>query len=161
LVCVIKNKIKIKQAPVSVTRFSTKPSFVFILYFFFNAEFISVWCVKQLELSLESGKLNEKRASEARRSIRVLRNPETPLIKLRQLMRTTFGDYRAKMAAEEKSAKLDESKVKMVTDGAPSGGSKFTFIKKAASKTGTGAGTATAESTEKSDFKFSFNIPGE
>ena len=114
--------------------------------------------MKQLELSLESGKLNERRTADVRRSIKSLRNPETPLIKLRQVMRTSFGDYRAKMAAEEKSAKLDESKVKIVEGGPPSapGGSKVSFIKKAASKT-----AATDVGSEKSAFKFSFNIPGE
>ena len=116
--------------------------------------------MKQLELSLESGKLNERRTAEVRRSIKSLRNPETPLIKLRQVMRTSFGDYRAKMAAEEKSAKLDESKVKIVEGGPPStlpGGSKVSFIKMAASKTA----ATDVGSEKKSAFKFSFNIPGE
>lgn len=32
----------------------------------------------------------------------VLKNNNQPMIRKRQLMRTHFGDYRAKMAAEEK-----------------------------------------------------------
>ena len=53
-----------------------------------------LWCVEQLELSLQSGKLNEKRAAEIRKSIKTLKNPQAPLIKVRQLMRSHFGDYR-------------------------------------------------------------------
>ena len=39
---------------------------------------------------------------EYQKALAVLKNPKTSLIKRRQLMRTTFGDYRTKMANEEK-----------------------------------------------------------
>jgi hypothetical protein len=124
--------------------------------------------VKQLEQSLESGKLNERRTSEVRRSLKVLRSPDTPLIKLRQIMHSSFGDYRAKMAAEEKStaARLDESRVK-IGPGAPPQGSagapstRMTFIKKAASKTADTDKSGGESDAAKSEFKFAFSIPGE
>ena len=128
-----------------------------------------MWCVKQLELSLESGKLNERRTAEVKRSLRILRNPDTPLIKLRQVMRTSFGDYRTKMAAEEKSAKLDDSRAKImpgvVSTSNSSGSSvKVNFIKKAAAKTTTtnaaAAGGCEVAGTG-TPFTFSFTIPGE
>ena len=122
-----------------------------------------VWCVKQFEQSLASGKLSEKKAAEAMKSIKILKNPQSKLIKIRQVMRTNFGDYRAKMAAEEKSGKLDHGKVKEVkpppaataTAGsseskAPS--DKVTFIKKSAFKAGT------KDLPQKTEFKFAFNL---
>ena len=121
-----------------------------------------VWCVKQFEQSLASGKLSEKKAAEAMKSIKILKNPQSKLIKIRQVMRTNFGDYRAKMAAEEKAGKLDHGKVKEVkpppavaTAGsseskAPS--DKVTFIKKSASKAGT------KDQPQKTEFKFAFNL---
>lgn len=39
---------------------------------------------------------------EAWKVLTVLKNNNQPMIRKRQLMRTHFGDYRAKMAAEEK-----------------------------------------------------------
>lgn len=47
-------------------------------------------------------------AREAVKVLRVLRNPKTLLVKKRQVMRTTFGDYRKKIQVEEK--KLAASK---------------------------------------------------
>ena len=37
---------------------------------------------------------------EAAKLLKILRNPKAPLPRKRQVMRTTFGDYRQKMAAE-------------------------------------------------------------
>jgi hypothetical protein len=130
--------------------------------------FVLVWCVKQLEQSLESGKLNERRTAEVKRSLKTLRNPDSPLIKLRQVMRTSFGDYRVKMAAEEKSAKLDAGRVKIVSvtagdsgkkESAGQGCNKVTFIKKAASKVAAPS-DSNSDSAATSGFKFSFKIPG-
>lgn len=50
---------------------------------------------------------------EAWKVLTVLKNNNQPVIRKRQLMRTHFGDYRAKMAAEEK--KLVKSKIKLVS----------------------------------------------
>ena len=43
---------------------------------------------------------------EYHKTIAALRNPKTSFIKKRQLMRTTLGDYRTKMANEEKKLKF-------------------------------------------------------
>ena len=43
-------------------------------------------------------------ADEAVRVLKILRNPKTAFVKKRQVMRTTFGDYRTKMKKEEKQA---------------------------------------------------------
>ena len=86
-------------------------------------------------------------------------------------MRTSFGDYRAKMAAEEKSAKLDAGRVKIVSvaasdcgikESAGSGSNKVTFIKKAASKVAapSDSNSESAATATSSGFKFSFKIPG-
>ncbi len=84
-------------------------------------------------------------------------------------MRTSFGDYRAKMAAEEKSAKLDAGRVKIVSVSGDSGikengssSNKVTFIKKAASKVAapSDSNSDSAATATSSGFKFSFKIPG-
>ena len=43
---------------------------------------------------------------EYHKTIAALKNPKTQLIKKRQLMRTTLGDYRKKMANEDKAIKF-------------------------------------------------------
>ncbi|NXG80693.1 CH033 protein, partial [Baryphthengus martii] len=71
------------------------------------------WCVKQLELGLETQKATPKQAEEALRAIKTLRSDKAPLVKKRQLMRTMFGDYRKKMEEEWcKELKLMEAAVK-------------------------------------------------
>ena len=71
-------------------------------------------------------------------------------------MRTNFGDYRAKMAAEEKSAKLDLSKVKLTAAPAlPKASDKVTFIKKSAAVSGAKDGSTTSAG---GGFKFDFQI---
>lgn len=60
------------------------------------------WCIQQLERTLAEKKGNEKQLQEAWKVLTVLKNNNQPMIRKRQLMRTHFGDYRAKMAAEEK-----------------------------------------------------------
>lgn len=71
------------------------------------------WCIQQLERSLNEKKGSEKQLQEAWKVLTVLKNNNQPVIRKRQLMRTHFGDYRAKMAAEEK--KLAKSKLKTVS----------------------------------------------
>jgi len=114
----------------------------------FQAEIM--WCVEQFELSLQSGKLSEKKAAEIKQYIKKLKNPLTPLVKIRQIMRTNYGDYRAKMAVDEKSSKLDLSKVKITEGNTKS--EKPSFIKKSAAISGS------KEERAKTEFKFSFNI---
>ena len=41
-------------------------------------------------------------AEEAMKILKILQNPKAPMVKKRQAMRNTFGDYRKKMAEEER-----------------------------------------------------------
>lgn len=61
------------------------------------------WCVQQLEITMQTGKLNQKQMLDAEKNLKVLKSPTQMVIKKRQLMRTLFGDYRTKMAEEEKT----------------------------------------------------------
>jgi len=47
-------------------------------------------------------------AKDSYKTIMALQNPKTSFIKKRQLMRATFGDYRSKMAKEEKDIKFSK-----------------------------------------------------
>lgn len=60
------------------------------------------WCIQQFQISIDSGKLNPKQIQDTEKNIKKLKG-SAPLIQKRQLMRTNFGDYRTKMAAEEKT----------------------------------------------------------
>jgi hypothetical protein len=120
------------------------------------------WCINKLEQSLESGKLNPKQGKfeinlwenilsninlyfiveDTRKSIKILKSPNQPIIKKRQLMRNTFGDYRKKKN-EEKLKELDTSKFKIKTTN-PS--KQSYFVKKTAIVNG------------EKNFKFNFDI---
>jgi len=107
-----------------------------------------LWCVQHIEMILTQGKLGEKKAKEARISRKLLKNPDTPLVKLRQAMRSSCGDYRAKMKAEERETKLENEKIKAGQVKAK----KHTFIKKSVVK------ASGSEQSEKVEFKFNFNV---
>merc|ERR1712098_835717 len=96
---------------------------------------------------LAQGKLGEKKAKEARISRKLLKNPDTHLVKLRQAMRNSCGDYREKMKAEERDTKLETENIRvgLVKD------SDINFIKKSAV-------AKQKEPREKVEFKFNFNI---
>lgn len=76
------------------------------------------------------------------KALNTLMSKTAPLIKKRQIMRLSFGDYRNKMAKEEK--KIQSFSVKFTQ---PKPSEKSTFIRKAL-RTG-------------SDFKFNFSNPSE
>ncbi|XP_048000068.1 UPF0488 protein CG14286 [Leguminivora glycinivorella] len=102
------------------------------------------WCIQQLEKTLAENKGNEKQLTEAWKVVNVLKNNSQPIIRKRQLMRTHFGDYRAKMAAEEKKLAKMTSKIKISdTPTQP----KATFLRKSAFLT-----------TGDSSFRFNFNL---
>merc|ERR1711915_228894 len=87
------------------------------------------WCIQQIDKSLATGKLSQKREKEAIKCKKVLENPQSSLIKLRQAMRAQCGDYRTKMREdEERSRALDHSKVKIAS--VPTVGTGNRFIKK-------------------------------
>ena len=117
-----------------------------------NAEVL--WCLQHLETLIGSGKLSEKKSKEARTCYKLIKNPETPLPKLRQAMRTSCGDYKAKMKAEEeKEVKLDNKKILL----APVAKSQSNFIKKSnATLRKTEEGSSRGGGGEQ--FKFNFTI---
>ena len=105
-----------------------------------------LWCVQHIEMILNQGKLGEKKTKEARISRKLLKNPDTPLVKKRQAMRNSCGDYRAKMRAEERETKLENERIKVGKVKVK----KHTFIKKSVVKA--------SDQSEKAEFKFNFNV---
>ncbi|KYN31048.1 hypothetical protein ALC56_14860 [Trachymyrmex septentrionalis] len=83
-----------------------------------------------MEASLAGGKLQEKQVQELSKHIHLLKSNTAPLVKKRQVMRNTLGDYREKMAEDERKFSKTVSVVKF-TDSA-SLEKKSIFIKKAA-----------------------------
>ncbi|OWR50590.1 UPF0488 protein CG14286 [Danaus plexippus] len=105
------------------------------------------WCIQQLERTLAEKKGNEKQLQEAWKVLTVLKNNNQPIVRKRQLMRTHFGDYRAKMAAEEKKLAKMASKIKISESPAQP---KAKFLRKSAFL-----------ATGNSSFKFNFNVTQE
>lgn len=87
------------------------------------------WCIQQLETSLGSGKLQEKQAQDLSKHIRSLKSNTASLIKKRQIMRSTLGDYKDKMAEDERKLSKSVSNVKFTNLAAIN--KKSVFIKKA------------------------------
>ncbi len=106
-----------------------------------------LWCLQHIEGLLDKGKLSEKKMKEARSCYKLLKNSKTPLPKLRQAMRNSCGDYKAKMLAEEKEVKLVGDKISSCD------ASQSNFIKKSASKD-----DKDSSKNDKVEFKFNFNI---
>ncbi|KAL3276181.1 hypothetical protein HHI36_020899 [Cryptolaemus montrouzieri] len=100
------------------------------------------WCIQQIQSSLKSEKLNNKQADEHRKSLNTLMNNSTSIVKKRQVMRLLFGDYRAKMAEEEKKLSKAHGKV-TIKPVEPN--KKSVFVKKALPSNLT-------------DFKFNFDV---
>ncbi|KAJ8708004.1 hypothetical protein PYW08_010370 [Mythimna loreyi] len=105
------------------------------------------WCIQQLERCLSEKKGTEKQLQEAWKVLTVLKNNNQPTIRKRQLMRTHFGDYRAKMAAEEKQLAKMASKIK-ISDVPEK--PKATFLRKSAFLT-----------TGDESFRFNFSLTPE
>lgn len=90
------------------------------------------WCIQQLEASLATGKLQEKQAQELGKQIHSLKSNTASLIKKRQIMRKTLGDYREKMVEDEQKFNKTASAVKFTNS--TSANKKSIFIKKAAGR---------------------------
>ncbi|KAK7093543.1 UPF0488 protein CG14286-like [Littorina saxatilis] len=60
------------------------------------------WCLARLEEKLAAMDPYTRPAQEAAKVHRILKSSKAPVIKKRQAMRNMFGDYRAKMKANEK-----------------------------------------------------------
>ncbi|KYQ49081.1 hypothetical protein ALC60_11867, partial [Trachymyrmex zeteki] len=87
------------------------------------------WCIQQMEASLAGGKLQEKQVQELSKQLHSLKSNTAPLVKKRQIMRNTLGDYREKMAEDERKFSKTVSTVKFT--GSTSLEKKSIFIKKA------------------------------
>lgn len=89
------------------------------------------WCVQQLQTALDSGKLTEKQKFDTNKTLNVLKSNTAPLIKKRQYMRTTFGDYRKKMADDNKKHGKNVNQVKFTRTTSSNLIKKSIFLKKA------------------------------
>ncbi|XP_029051812.1 UPF0488 protein CG14286 [Osmia bicornis bicornis] len=87
------------------------------------------WCIQQLEMCLATGKLAEKQALDLNKNISILKSNNAPLIKKRQIMRNTLGNYREKMALDEQKLGKTTSSIKFLP--APMQNKKCIFLKKA------------------------------
>jgi len=72
------------------------------------------WCVMQLIMGLKHNKPNSKQVKESNRVLKILTSNKTPLVKKRQVMRLTFGDYRAKIQKEDE--RFDKETMKLMQD---------------------------------------------
>ncbi|XP_046562975.1 UPF0488 protein CG14286-like [Haliotis rubra] len=69
------------------------------------------WCKEQLFLKLHHVKLDSKQGFDLARAMKILDSDKAPMIKKRQAMRTTLGDYRQKMKDDEKKQAAAAKKV--------------------------------------------------
>ncbi|KAI5638282.1 hypothetical protein NE865_09097 [Phthorimaea operculella] len=117
------------------------------------------WCIQQLERALTSKKGTDKKkvaevlkfialttckVQDTWKTLQVLKNNNQPIVRKRQLMRTYFGDYRAKMLAEEKKLVKMASKMKISEKPVKP---KATFLRKSVFQT-----------TGDSSFRFNFDV---
>ncbi|XP_017112064.1 UPF0488 protein CG14286 [Drosophila elegans] len=105
------------------------------------------WCVEQLQNALDSGKLSQKAAEDTAKNLKILKSPKAPLIRKRQVMKLSMGDYRSKMQQEEQKMALAAKQIKFTpTDETTK---KSSFVKKSALL------------TSGKDFRFDFSLPAE
>uniref|UniRef100_A0A240PKM7 Uncharacterized protein n=1 Tax=Anopheles atroparvus TaxID=41427 RepID=A0A240PKM7_ANOAO len=105
------------------------------------------WCIEQLEksLSLQHVRENKKKMEETTKLILNLKSANQPIIRKRQIMRSTFGDYRSKMAAEEQSLAVNPDSVRFQDKQKKV---KYHFVKKSSILNGS------------KDFRFNFPVAG-
>ncbi|XP_050491801.1 UPF0488 protein CG14286 [Bombus huntii] len=89
------------------------------------------WCIQQLEMCLGTGKLPERQAHDLNKNINILKSNTASLIRKRQIMRNTLGNYREKMALDEQKFGKTASSIKFMPP--PSENRKYVFVRKAAS----------------------------
>ncbi|CAN7985598.1 unnamed protein product, partial [Ixodes hexagonus] len=112
------------------------------------------WCVEQLNITLSETDPNKKKYSEHQRALQTLQNPKAPMVKKRQVMSTTLGNYRDKMKQQESKFIAEcTRKTKLQTTGSPM--PKSVFLKKTVSKDGK------EETSSPSQFQFGFVIDEE
>lgn len=117
------------------------------------------WCIEKLEGML-SKNISDKEKKQCQRSLKILSNPETPLISKRQVMRQQFGDYKKVIAKDKNSGLKYDIKFKKTETSL-----KSTFIRKHQVHDGTkGSNEVSLECEKKisgiplSDNSFRFNF---
>ncbi|XP_050097777.1 UPF0488 protein CG14286 [Anopheles aquasalis] len=100
------------------------------------------WCIQQLESQLPNLQGNSKKWTDTNKMINTLKSSSQPIIRKRQIMRTTFGDYRSKMATEQQTMAVVEDNVRFEERKEKV---KYHFVKKSAVLSG--------------DKNFRFNFP--
>lgn len=88
-----------------------------------------LWCIQQLQSLLVDGTMTDKQVYIASKNLNTLKSDSASFIKKRQIMRNTFGDYRAKMAEDEIKFKKRNSSVKFIPSVVPT--KKYLYLKKA------------------------------
>lgn len=86
------------------------------------------WCIQQLELGIQSGKLKDKQLKDTIKNLNSLKSNSVALVQKRQIMRSTFGDYRSKMIEEEK--KLGKSVTQVKFSSVKAEKNKSVFLRK-------------------------------
>ncbi|XP_011502215.1 PREDICTED: UPF0488 protein CG14286, partial [Ceratosolen solmsi marchali] len=89
------------------------------------------WCIQQLQTGLTDMKLQDRQIYNLTKSLNVLKSNNASLIKKRQVMRNTFGDYRSNMEKDEKKYGKTSSVVKFITCDTKQLGKKSSFLRKA------------------------------
>jgi len=69
------------------------------------------WCVEQLRMGIYCLKPTTKQAKESERVLKILTSTKAPLVKKRQVMHQTFGDYRKKILAEDTKWEKDTAQL--------------------------------------------------
>ncbi|XP_060552561.1 UPF0488 protein CG14286-like isoform X2 [Ruditapes philippinarum] len=92
-----------------------------------------IWCIEQLQLGLDTSNPNSKQAIEGTKALKILLSSKAPMIKKRQVMRNTFGDYRKKMAEMEHKSTIAARKGK-ITSAETKNMQKSTFFKKSTTR---------------------------
>ncbi|XP_078038848.1 UPF0488 protein CG14286 [Augochlora pura] len=90
------------------------------------------WCIQELEKSLTTGKLSNKQTQDLTKNLNVLKSNAAPLVKKRQVMRNTLGNYREKMALEQQKHARTASSIKFMCTSKQK--EKCVFVKKAICK---------------------------
>lgn len=102
------------------------------------------WCIQQLERALASKKMAHKHAQDGAHSLAILKSKNAPVIKKRQMMRSLFGDYRIKMAEEERKLSKAHERISIAVPN-----KKSCFIKQ----------SAVVCEPSQNNFRFNFKVP--
>nr|CAB3227192.1 UPF0488 protein C8orf33 homolog [Phallusia mammillata] len=94
------------------------------------------WCVEQLRMGVFTLKASEKQVQNSERILKILTSTKAPLVKKRQVMHQTFGDYRKKIQETERKWEKDALKqrgdFKIKTKTATGGQGQFLHVSNSA-----------------------------